>query len=137
MRANWPPDFFFHLFYFFSNIYFFLSLIHSKELALTISLTRPLLGDNRVLCAIFNFPILVPLYFLSLSPPSLTCTIKSWIWSPAWHVLIWWLPCKCAAPLFFLKLIAETKRAGIDSQLDASCRPRVFFSTYLFSLAQL
>ena len=31
----------------------FLNLIHSKELTLTSSSTRPLLGDNRVLCAIF------------------------------------------------------------------------------------
>ena len=52
----------------------FLSLIHSKELTLTLSLTRPFLGDNRVLCAIFLFFFL--LFFLSLSPPSLTCTKK-------------------------------------------------------------
>mgnify|MGYP001160265378 FL=1 len=61
--------FFPSLLFFFQHL-LFLSLIHSKELTSTISLTRPLLGDNRVLCDIFNFPILVPLVF-SLPIPTL------------------------------------------------------------------
>ena len=111
--------FFPSLLFFFQHLPF-LNLIHSKELTLTSSLTRPLLGDNRVLCAIFNFPILVPLVF-SLTIPTLINMHKKVGFDPQLDTsYLMTTVLSCNSSFLSLKLIAESKRAGIDHQLDAS-----------------
>ena len=112
-------DFFSLSFIFFQHLPF-LNLIHSKELTLTSSLTSPLLGDNRVLCAIFNFPILVPLVF-SLPIPTLINMHKKVGFDPQLDTsYLMTTVLSCNSSFLSLKLIAESKRAGIDHQLDAS-----------------
>ena len=103
---------------------------------MTSSSTRPLLGDNCVLCAIFNFPILVPLIFYLPIPTLINMHIRVGFDPQLDTSYLMTTVLSCNSSFLSLKLIAESKRAGIDHQLDASWRPRVFFSTYLFSLAQ-
>ena len=111
--------FFPSLLFFFQHIPF-LNLIHSKELTLTSSLTHPLLGNNRVLCAIFNFPILVPLIFYLPIPTLINMHIRVGFDPQLDTSYLMTTVLSCSSSFLSLKLIAESKRAGIDHQLDAS-----------------
>ena len=107
--------FFPSLLFFFQHIPF-LNLIHSKELTLTSSLTRPLLGDNRVLCAIFNFPLI---FYLPI-PTLINMHIRVGFDPQLDTSYLMTTVLSCNSSFLSLKLIAESKRAGIDHQLDAS-----------------